>query len=138
MLQSSRLSLAPSPYRPLSYFKSEMAGRIKNLKLGLINIINYILYILANKFQFVRANGGIVGCVCNYVQKMRLHYWQEHGDEKDKNKLTSVRGHCVSLLRQVKPRLEIKHIFLALSFAMVYGMCSVGTSGTTFIQLKGN
>lgn len=50
MLRSSRLSLAPSPYRPLSYFKSEMAGRIKNLKLGLINIINYILYILANKF----------------------------------------------------------------------------------------
>ena len=95
MLQSSRLSLAPFPYRPLSYFKSEMAGRIKNLKLGLINIINYILYILANKFQFVRANGGIVGCVCNNVQKMRLRYWQEHGDEKDKNKLTSVRGHCV-------------------------------------------
>ena len=62
MLQSSRLFLAPSPYRPLSYFKSEMGGRIKNLKLGLINIINYILYILANKFfvrQSERGNCGL-------------------------------------------------------------------------------
>ena len=34
--------------------------------------------------------------------------------------------------------IEIKHIFLALSFAMAYGMCSVATSGITFIRLKGN
>ena len=46
--------------------------------------------------------------------------------------------HRGSMLRQLKSGLEIKPIFLALSFAMVYGMCSVGTSDTTFIQLKGN
>ena len=48
------------------------------------------------------------------------------------------RGYLVLVMGQVKPALEIKHIFLPLSFAMVYGMCSLATSDTTFIRLRGN
>ena len=33
--------------------------------------------------------------------------------------------------------IEIKHIFLALSFAMAYGMCSVATSGINVHTIEG-
>ena len=46
------------------------------------------------------------------------------------------RGYLVLVMGQVKPALEIKHIFLPLSFAMVYGMCSVATSDTTFTTIE--
>jgi len=35
----------------------------------------------------VRANGGIVGCVWVYMEKVELRYWWEHSDEKNMNEL---------------------------------------------------
>ena len=39
---------------------------------------------------FVRANGGIVGCVWVHIQKAEPRYWWEHGDEENTNKFYSV------------------------------------------------
>ena len=37
-------------------------------------------------WPFVRASGGIVGCVCVYTLKTEVNYWRKHSNERNKNK----------------------------------------------------
>ena len=62
------------------------------------------------RWPFVRANGGIVGYVCVYMQKTELRYRWEHGNEKNKYKLVEWRAFVDTVV--IKSAVLRKKIFV--------------------------